>query len=177
MVLRLFWHWLHCWVCVVGSSPQAWPVSPGGIASPHAEEECGLTRREMLLSCASAVERTWAMFTFAWGASSLPRPNGIPGRAAGSQWQPRPKSCGSRALTQEARMPIVQMKSLSPGEAQAAAAAANGDPGSWSCRGEVATSGDNIDSRCEPSGETGEPAIALNLHHLPSHGFLGTLRW
>ena len=34
------------------------------------------------------------------------------------------------ALTQEARMPIVQMKSLSPGEAQAAAAAANGGPGS-----------------------------------------------
>ena len=35
-----------------------------------------------------------------------------------------------RALTQEGRMPIVQMKSLSPGEAQAAAAAANGGPGS-----------------------------------------------
>ena len=68
------------------------------------------------------------MFTFACTGDRL---GPMEGQAVLGQANPGPgRSQVARALTQEARMPIVQMKSLSPGEAQAAAAAANGGPGS-----------------------------------------------
>ena len=72
------------------------------------------------------------MFTFACTGERLTNTLG-PMEAQAVEGQANPgagRSQVARALTQEARMPIVQMKSLSPGEAQAAAAAANGGPGS-----------------------------------------------
>ena len=102
------------------------------------------------------------MFTFACTGERLTSGLGpMEGQAEEAEANPGTgRSQVAGALTQEARMPIVQMKSLSPVRRKRRCRSGQWRPGE---RAAVA-SRDNIDSRCEPSGETGELPIALNLH-------------